>query len=346
MTHHRRDKSKERRHCQKKSESEECKPEKGHRGRRGPTGPKGSTGATGPAGTAEGFEFFVEVAPGPNDDPTGTAVVTDGERILFWSETLDITVTPGSAIVNIEDNRQVSGPTGPEGAKGDVGCRGPQGCKGDQGEDGCRGPRGKRGCQGATGVGATGPAGADGRDGQQGPEGPEGPTGEPGAPGPTGPAGNPTNTGVAFAQLLREDSNPATGFSVVTVDGNLVEASFDAVATSMLVSGSPNSAITTIQGKLSVVGDVAATQFDVTLNLALFPELGVFLPTNVDTVGVPVKLLSLHSSTNPTPSTLTNQYAFSDWTPTGSPDLILSSFVRDEVEGWDIQFSWTYTTDL
>ncbi|MGI6175494.1 MAG: hypothetical protein ACOYJC_04880 [Christensenellales bacterium] len=75
----------------------------------GPTGPQGDTG---PTGTFEPGETLFNVI-----GTTGTAALGFGDELIFESNTLDITVTQGSAIVSIE-NPSITGPTGPTGAAG------------------------------------------------------------------------------------------------------------------------------------------------------------------------------------------------------------------------------------
>ncbi|WP_312636493.1 hypothetical protein [Oscillibacter sp.] len=58
-----------------------------------------------------------------------------GDDLIFESTTLDITVTPGSAIVTIE-NPSVTGPTGPQGDIGPTGPAGADGATGSQGPTG------------------------------------------------------------------------------------------------------------------------------------------------------------------------------------------------------------------
>jgi len=76
------------------------------------------TGPTGPTGTLKAGESLFNVI-----GTTGTAALGFGEELIFESNTLDITVTQGSAIVTIE-NPNITGPTGPQGDIGPTGAHG------------------------------------------------------------------------------------------------------------------------------------------------------------------------------------------------------------------------------
>src|SRR6056297_2648296 len=68
-------------------------------------------------------------------------------RLRFWSQTLDITASPGSVLVNIEiPGGGVVGATGPTGPQGNIGPAGPQG---NSGSTGPTGPQGNIGPTGA-----------------------------------------------------------------------------------------------------------------------------------------------------------------------------------------------------
>ena len=129
-----------------------------------PTG-SGSTGPTGPSTT-----FFIETGTGPTGPPTtGPFLVSNGDTVRFWSNTLSINGATGSVLVNIEAPTGLgsTGPTGEQGPAG-AGSTGPTGADGTDGADGSTGPTGE---QGPAGAGSTGPTGAGG------PVGPQGPTG-------------------------------------------------------------------------------------------------------------------------------------------------------------------------
>src|SRR6056297_2926423 len=145
--------------------------------------------------------FLVEAAN------TATGSATSGpfrlntfsnDRLRFWSQTLDITTSPGSVLVNIEIPGGATGvgppgPTGPTGAQGDIGPTGPSGAQGDIGPTGPSGAQGDIGPTGPSGaqgdIGPTGPSGAQGDIGPTGPTGPSGAQGDIGPTGPTGPSG-------------------------------------------------------------------------------------------------------------------------------------------------------------
>jgi len=109
---------------------------RGSRGQTGPQGPPGPTGCRGPRGPAgPSTKFYVEGSDAINGLPTsGPVVVGNGDTVRFYSDTLDINVEDGSALVNIECNLE-----GPEGAQGDQGPKGDTGSQGDPGVD-CFGP--------------------------------------------------------------------------------------------------------------------------------------------------------------------------------------------------------------
>jgi len=90
-------------------------------------------------------------------------------RLRFWSQTLDITASPGSVLVNIEiPGGGVVGATGPTGPQGNIGPAGPQG---NSGSTGPTGPQGNIGPTGAIVQGDTGPTGPTGPQGNIGPTG-------------------------------------------------------------------------------------------------------------------------------------------------------------------------------
>jgi hypothetical protein len=65
--------------------------------------------------------FLIESAKKPFGTPTSRPIIfSKGDRMRFWSRTLDINVKPGSAQIQIE-NKQLSGPTGPTGPIGPTG---------------------------------------------------------------------------------------------------------------------------------------------------------------------------------------------------------------------------------
>src|SRR6056297_4305367 len=111
------------------------------------------------------------------------------DRLRFWSQTLDITTSPGSVLVNIE----IPGGSTGIGSTGPTGPTGPSGFQGDVGPTGSQGDVGPTGPQGSPG-GPTGPQGDSGPTGPAGPtgiQGDTGPTGSQGDVGPTGPQGSP-----------------------------------------------------------------------------------------------------------------------------------------------------------
>lgn len=81
----------------------------GAKGDTGPTGPTGLDGDTGPTGSFDtGDTLFYVVGP------SGPAVpVTYKDNVIFKSDSLEIDVTSGSAIVSIETKQGGTGPTGP-----------------------------------------------------------------------------------------------------------------------------------------------------------------------------------------------------------------------------------------
>ena len=102
------------------------------RGKRGPQGytrKKGARGATGVTGaTGEfGTSQTILVVEGPTGD---TVPVLLGQTLSFESTTLDINVTQGSAIVNIELPSTPIGPTGATGSTGSTGATGITGATG------------------------------------------------------------------------------------------------------------------------------------------------------------------------------------------------------------------------
>jgi len=112
--------------------------------------------------------------------PAGSAQVGFRDQIVFESDTIQIEVSEGSAIVRLEVEN--SGRTGPTGANGVTGPTVPTGA------DGATGATGPTGTDGATGP--TGPTGADGADGATGVTGAtcaDGATGQPVQQVQTGP---------------------------------------------------------------------------------------------------------------------------------------------------------------
>jgi len=161
-----------------------------------------------------------------------------GDTLRIWSDTLDVTVEQGSALVNIE-GRGITGPTGSlgppgsqtgvtgpagapglTGATGATGEAGPTGGTGPTGLAGSTGTEGLPGSRGATGfTGDDGPAGTDGQTGPTG-VGPTGLTGPTGATGDTGPAGETGPTGLAglMGQMGIQGISGPTGPMGVTGD--------------------------------------------------------------------------------------------------------------------------------
>jgi len=142
--------------------------------------------------------------------PNGSATLAYNEDLIFTTNTpniIDISVFPGSAIVNIDASLATgaTGVTGSDGIAGPTGVTGIDGITGPTGVtgiDGITGPTGVTGIDGATGPtgitgidGATGPTGVTGSDGVTGPtgvtgiDGVTGPTGITGIDGVTGPTG-------------------------------------------------------------------------------------------------------------------------------------------------------------
>lgn len=120
---------------------------RGPTGSRGPTGPSGPNGLTGPIGpigltgatgpTGPNTTLFFETGTGPTGPTTsGPIAVSDGDTIRLWSNTLDLEVVPGSAIIQLEvsDDIGFTGPTGPTGSIGPVGPTGPTGATGQSGQ--------------------------------------------------------------------------------------------------------------------------------------------------------------------------------------------------------------------
>ena len=156
-----------------------------------------------------GFPILsLEGGNGPrNAATTGPIPVRVGNTMRIWSDTLDVTVERGSALVNIESRGIMgqtgstgpTGPTGPPGGNtGSVGISGPTGAMGATGATGDTGPTeetgptGLPGSMGQTGIqGIQGPTGVIGFTGNDGPDGTDGQTGPTGFEdrGPTGPTG-------------------------------------------------------------------------------------------------------------------------------------------------------------
>lgn len=156
----------------------------------GPTGPTGPTGAT---GTILPGEFLFNVVGN-----AGSAVLAAGEALAFTSDSIDIVVTPGSAVVSME---AVEGMTGATGATGVTGVTGSTGATGATGLTGATGGTGATGVTGTTGVtgntGVTGVTGFTGVIGETGLTGAAGATGETGGTGVTGITGLTGVTGAA-----------------------------------------------------------------------------------------------------------------------------------------------------
>ena len=75
----------------------------GPRGKDGCTGPRGPMGIQGPAGPAGGVSsIVVEVSDTQTGPSSNSVTLQDEATIRFWSNTLDITVQEGSALVNNE----------------------------------------------------------------------------------------------------------------------------------------------------------------------------------------------------------------------------------------------------
>ncbi|MED3662941.1 collagen-like protein, partial [Ureibacillus terrenus] len=118
-------------------------------GTTGPTGPAGPTGPTGPTGVFDPDQDLFFVADGSGN----IATMQLGDTLTFLSNTLNITVTDGSATVQIEMDTVptgMTGPTGPTGPQGDTGPTGPTGPQGDTGPTGPTGPQGDTGPTGPT----------------------------------------------------------------------------------------------------------------------------------------------------------------------------------------------------
>jgi hypothetical protein len=77
----------------------------GQTGAAGSTGPTGADstvpGPTGPTGTVDNFFFNVEVRSGPTGPIQTSAIVTNGDSLVFYSDTLGINVQQGSALVGM-----------------------------------------------------------------------------------------------------------------------------------------------------------------------------------------------------------------------------------------------------
>lgn len=163
----------------------------GPTGPTGPTGPPGATGPTGATGVLIPGESLFNILSGTGGEG-GSVALGYGENLIFESDTLDITISEGSAVVDIE----ATGITGATGATGPTGATGTTGATGATGVTGATGATGPTGATGVTGVtGATGPTGATGVTGATGPTGGTGSTGATGAIGPTGPTGATGATG-------------------------------------------------------------------------------------------------------------------------------------------------------
>ncbi|SDY04078.1 collagen-like protein [Thermoactinomyces sp. DSM 45892] len=196
----------------------------------GSTGPQGNTGPQGPTGTFVTGDFLFLVQGNSGSD--GTVPLNFGDTLNFISDTLEITVTPGSANVRLEVPTGANGATGPQGntgPQGPTGADGADGASGPQGNTGPQGPTGADGADGASGpqgnTGPQGPTGADGADGASGPQGntgPQGPTGADGADGASGPQGN---TGPQGPTGVNGTTGPtgATGPTGVNSLGNFIQ---------------------------------------------------------------------------------------------------------------------------
>ncbi len=138
----------------------------------GPTGPAGPAGTTVATAIEPGVALF-NVNGTSGDGSTMNAA--DGLIFRSSNDSVNIDVSPGSVVVDIEVREGMAGPTGADGAQGPAGPDGAQGPTGPAGADGAQGPAGPAGADGAQGP--TGPAGADGAQGPTGPMGPTGPAG-------------------------------------------------------------------------------------------------------------------------------------------------------------------------
>lgn len=174
-----------------------------HPGSTGPTGPSGHTGPVGPVNGIITGTPILNVAGTPEDSVT--LGVLDSLNLI--SNTLEITVSPGSVNVNIELSSGTTGATGPTG---------PTGSAGERGGNGTIGPTGPEGSTGA--IGSTGPTGSIGPTGYVGAMGPAGPIGVTGAEGSLGPHGITGSTGTTGEAGLIGLAGPigeigATGYS-------------------------------------------------------------------------------------------------------------------------------------
>lgn len=166
---------------------------------------------------APAYRFYVDISGSTSAPPiSGPFMIPNQETLLLISNTLQLDVTSGSVIVNIEFTKFNSGATTPsvQGATlNDVyidtstgliyvfngvswtvinsisqGPTGPQGPTGS-GTSGITGPTGPTGPAGATNFGPTGPPGVTGLQGPSGLDGSQGVAGATGDIGPSGPAG-------------------------------------------------------------------------------------------------------------------------------------------------------------
>jgi hypothetical protein len=135
--------------------------------------------------------FDVDASTSSADLATsGPIPFTFGSKLRFWSETLQINVSEGSALINIEGNVGLTGPTGPHGVKGSQGGAAPTGPTGQQGIQGVTGSSGPQGVTGSVGQqGIQGVTGSPGIQGVTGSPGIQGVTGSPGIQGVTGSPG-------------------------------------------------------------------------------------------------------------------------------------------------------------
>jgi len=91
----------------------------GCQGTNGPDGPEGIVGHPGPE-----LSFHIEGAESRNGSTTsGPVEMRSNDTLRIWSESLGITVSEGSALVNIE-GEPTTGPKGPDGLKGETGDKG------------------------------------------------------------------------------------------------------------------------------------------------------------------------------------------------------------------------------
>jgi len=186
-------------------------------------------------------------------------------RLRFWSQTLDITASPGSVLVNIEI------PGGSVGATGPTGLQGPTGLTGVQGDS----PTGPTGAQGNTGP--TGPTGAQGNIGPAGPQGDIGPTGA-----------SIQNLGFSLRESL-----DLTSAGIATSDLNLQISGLGSYNTAGLYNTGTNRAIIPITGIYKLIVNARITaNFRMTVDITPFTTtqiLRVFTDSVLETGDVITK---------------------------------------------------------